>query len=260
MSALTLTAADTEHRAAFMRYAVEAAEPWHRHHLTGLYAHWQEYNTTYFDSKLSVPYLLFGYPGSARVMGLCSNYSGWGGKLAITIRYHLVDGNDKILRTGEQYTAGRARFMTDVLLHEMIHQYHFEITGKTEDSYKGHGPAFAAECNRIGALLGLPEVRPAKARGKHKALPSCANWPHNVRPADYYAGAYAHQANAGEAGVSEHDPEPHEPAPEEPCASVLTPREWAALTQATTEAPQSSLAVAALGKLAAAAGEQVPHR
>jgi hypothetical protein len=78
----------------------------------------------------------------------------------------------------------------DVLLHETIHQYHNEVTGKTEDSYHGHGPAFAAECNRIGAILGLPEVRPVKRRGKGKHLPSCAYWPLNVRPRDYYRGAF----------------------------------------------------------------------
>src|SRR5262249_54286367 len=56
--------------------------------------------------------------------------------------------------------------------------------------YKGHGPVFAGECNRIGAALGLPRVRPAKARGKDGHLPSCAQWPHNVRPEGYYLGAY----------------------------------------------------------------------
>jgi hypothetical protein len=32
-------------------------------------------------------------------------------------------------------------------------------------------------------------VRVAKARGPEKDLPSCAHWPHCVRPASYYKGA-----------------------------------------------------------------------
>jgi hypothetical protein len=33
-------------------------------------------------------------------------------------------------------------------------------------------------------------VRPAKARGKDKDLPTCAEWPHNVRPPGFYLGAF----------------------------------------------------------------------
>lgn len=65
-----------------------------------------------------------------------------------------------------------------------------EITRKTEESYHGHGPTFRDACNRIGAILGLPLVRTSKKRGADKDLPSCAQWPHNVRPPDDYLGAY----------------------------------------------------------------------
>ena len=49
-------------------------------------------------------------------------------------------------------------------------------------------------CNRIGAKLGLPPVRTSKARGKDKDLPSCAYWPEDVRPDDYYQGANRKEA------------------------------------------------------------------
>jgi hypothetical protein len=91
---------------------------------------------------------------------------------------------------GSDDAQGRFRVVADVLLHEMIHQWHQEVTGETEASYHGHGPAFRDVCNRIGGLLGLDVVRDMKARGKHRDLPSCAHWPHNIRPADYYRGAY----------------------------------------------------------------------
>jgi hypothetical protein len=46
-------------------------------------------------------------------------------------------------------------------------------------------------CNEaIGEKLGLAPVRVAKARGAEKELPSCAGWPHCVRPKNYYHGAY----------------------------------------------------------------------
>jgi hypothetical protein len=232
-----------------MRYAVESAEPWHREHLTRLYGHWNDCNTLYFQQRLAVPYLLFGNPGSPRVFGTCSNYSGWGGKLAITLRYHLVDGNDKTLRKGQQYAGGRAKFLADVLLHEMVHQWHFEITGTFEDSYKGHGPKFAAECNRIGVSLGLPEVRPAKARGKRKSMPSCASWPHNVRPAGYYEGAFIKDDSI----EPEQEPEP-EPGPRR----VLYLDEWAHLLLAVASYDAPLEVIAPLRKLAEAAGEPLP--
>jgi len=63
------------------------------------------------------------------------------------IRPTLLTGHHKALRKGERYTEGRFLFVADVLLHETVHQYHQEVTGEDEDSYKGHGPAFRDTCN-----------------------------------------------------------------------------------------------------------------
>jgi hypothetical protein len=81
------------------------------------------------------------------------------------------------------------------------------VTGETEASYHGHGPAFAAVCNRIGAALGLPPVRSAKKRGKDRDLPSCAQWPHNVRPPEYYQGAFWPPAEGDDQGEGDGEPE-----------------------------------------------------
>jgi hypothetical protein len=62
--------------------------------------------------------------------------------------------------------------------------------------------AFAALCNEIGQALGLPPVRSMKKRGKDKDLPSCAHWPLNVRPRDYYLGAYKPHDQAATDGAS----------------------------------------------------------
>jgi hypothetical protein len=111
-----------------------------------------------------------------------------------------LDGSHPKVQAGEEYAEGRFLLIADVLLHETIHQYHDELTGKTEDSYHGHGPAFRDECNRIGKALGLPPVRTSKARGPEKDLPSCAHWPLNVRPEGYYRGAFETGPEAGKDG------------------------------------------------------------
>jgi hypothetical protein len=103
----------------------------------------------------------------------------------------------------DRYAEGRLLFVGDVLLHETIHQYHHEVTGKTEDSYKGHGPHFRDTCNVIGKKLGLAQVRVAKARGKDKNFLSCADWPNCVRPRDYYRGPFVLDAN--KKGATEFD-------------------------------------------------------
>lgn len=73
-------------------------------------------------------------------------------------------------------------------MHEMTHQWQFEIVGNTEDSYHGHGTVFRNKANEleIGAKLGLGRVRANRKDGKDKDLPSCAHWPHAVRPLECY--------------------------------------------------------------------------
>ena len=71
-----------------------------------------------------------------------------------------------------------------VSVHEKLEQ--------PEPKYDGHGPVFARECNRIGEALSLGKVRQSKHKPKkNPEMPSCAQWPHNVRPDDYYLGALA---------------------------------------------------------------------
>jgi hypothetical protein len=76
-------------------------------------------------------------------------------------------------------------FALDVLLHELIHAWQAEVVHDREMGYRGHGPKFAAKCNEIGAMLGLP---PVGVKGRD-GLPDCAQWPMCVRPPDYYGPA-----------------------------------------------------------------------
>jgi hypothetical protein len=185
-----LNGAVQTHREQFAEFSRSFAEPWHQAHLEHLYSLWDMFNREYWEGKLVRPHILLAEPSCPSHYGDHAPISGWGSRNQIRIRPSLLYGSHPHVRSGDEFAAGRALFVDDILLHETIHQYHNERTGKNEDAYHGHGPAFAGECNRVGALLGLPPVRPAKARGKHKDMPSCAQWPHNVRPADYYQGAY----------------------------------------------------------------------
>ncbi len=183
---------DLDHRAAFVDYALEHAEEWHCSHLTRLYMLWEDWNGEHFDSQLWPPYIELLEPAAPRLYGSCAPVSGFGGKAGIRLRPSLLTGTHPDVRRGDDYAKGRALLVADVLLHETIHQWQQEVGGATDEGYHGHGPAFRDKANEIGEELGLGRVRTSKKRGKDSALPSCSQWPHNVRPRDpdYYLGAY----------------------------------------------------------------------
>jgi hypothetical protein len=206
----TVPESHRQHRQAFKAFVEQETDAWqHSADAKRLYTLFDEWNAVYFDGRLTVPYLVLLEPSSPRRLGDTSSMSGWGGKLQIRLRPSLLNGTYPCLRSGEAFAEGRFLFVADVLLHEMIHHFHLEVTGDTEEAFHGHGPAFRDDCNRIGAALGLPPVRSAKKRGLDKDLPSCAQWPHNVRPPGYYLGAYV-------------EPTPEPPVPPTPVKDCAT--------------------------------------
>jgi hypothetical protein len=129
-------------------------------------------------------------PGQTHSYGCCTNFSGLAGiHSAIKIRRSILDGTLRDLKHGNKSPDGLRRFLEDVLLHEMIHQWHHEVTGHSDESYSGHGPAFSAKANEIGAKLGLPPVR-RTCKSRDGKEPSPSQWPHDVRPEGYYLGAH----------------------------------------------------------------------
>ncbi len=184
----------SQHRASFVDYVLEHAAPWHRQHLGRLYDLWAKWNRDYFESRMVPSYILLSEPSNPRRYGDCGPISGFGGTTQIRIRPSLLTGTHPDVCGGDQFSEGRFLFVADILLHEMIHQWHQEVTGVTEDSYHGHGPKFCEMCNQIGERLGIAEVYP-KPRGKTKGKPGCQYWPHVVRPDDDYLGAYIRPTN-----------------------------------------------------------------
>jgi Domain of unknown function (DUF4326) len=159
-----------------------------------LYDLWDEWNEEFFGGLMVPALVQITDPGQTHCYGRCTTYSGLAGiRHAIKIRKSILDGTLRDLKDGTGDQEGLWRFLTDVLLHEMLHQFAYEVTGQHDGSYHGHGPAFSALANEIGAKLGLPPVgRTYRKRDtEKKGLPSPSQWPHNVRPhPEYYRGAH----------------------------------------------------------------------
>ena len=158
-----------------------------------------EINESFFDGALSVPYVRMTSPGSPKAYGQYRERSSEGGRSEIDIRPSLLTGIHPRVKEGSEFKEGRILFILDVLIHEIIHLWQEEIVGETEDSYHGHGPLFRDKANEIGAAWELLFVGT-----KHQTLPQCGQWPHCVRPDDYYQGAYV---------VPGDDPDDDEPEP-----------------------------------------------
>jgi hypothetical protein len=188
-------------------FSVTRAEGPHQDFIRRLARLWHEFNEAHFEGRLSPAYIAISEPKSPRADGDCSAYSGHGGRLQIRLRPSHVAGTvnqgkaplpGKTLRFmrpghGLQY---RERHLADILLHEMGHQYEMEMLG----TKGGHGKDFCAICNRIGAVLGLPPVVVRRRKGDPRSLPICAQWPHNVRPADYYGDLWDQITGPAEEG------------------------------------------------------------
>ncbi len=155
-----------------------------------LYDLWERWNAEFFEGCLVPSVIMLAEPGQTHSYGDCSNYSGLAGiRSRIRLRPSILDGTLRDLKHGSRNPEGLRRFLEDVLLHEMIHQWHFEVTGQGDDSYSGHGPAFSAKANEIGARLGLPPVR-RTCKKRDGEEPSPSQWPHDVRPNGFYLGAH----------------------------------------------------------------------
>ncbi|TQS44353.1 hypothetical protein [Cryptosporangium phraense] len=173
------------HRRDYWAWVEQHAEEPNRGMLLRLRDHWHNMNARFFGGRLLEPYVTLTEPSRPATYGQCCYASSWGSRLEIRIRPSLLTGTHPRL-SGP--IAGRRLFVDDVLLHEMLHQEGAEVTGVDEPAYHGHGPHFATRANDIGAVLGLATVVARNRNGSD--LPRAAQWPHNVRPADYYLGAY----------------------------------------------------------------------
>jgi hypothetical protein len=162
--------------------------------LSCLYAIWEDLNRRYFGGRLKTPFLSipdfdlwFDRELDWRVdgpYGTCGLHPVLAGRVRIEIRYDLAMSVRDL--PGAKACSRRRwwRFTRDVLLHECIHQWHFEVAGRGEARYGGHGPAFARTCNRIGQRLGFKPV--TSPRLSQMPAEDCRFWPDVVAPRGTY--------------------------------------------------------------------------
>src|SRR5215208_5831422 len=154
---------------------------------------WEEWNDRFFEGILVPPLVQLAEPGQTHCYGDCSPYSGLAGiRSRIRLRPSILAGTLRDLKHGSRNKQGLRRFLEDVLLHEMIHQWHREVTGQDDAGYGGHGPAFSQKANEIGTKLGLPPVGRTRKKRDHadKGLQSPSQWPHYVRTGGFKLGAH----------------------------------------------------------------------
>jgi hypothetical protein len=173
-----------EERIRFAKFAARQAEPVYRDVAAELYRCWWRWNVQYFRGRLKEPHLTIGITGP-RALGFCKPITDFGAILQITLNQRVVFGAHRIVHAAWP-SDGLKLFIRDILLHEVIHQWQFEIAANHEKSYRGHGPRFCGQCNRIGEDLGLPPVVVRRRGEKHADRPLCTQWPHCVRPPGFY--------------------------------------------------------------------------
>jgi hypothetical protein len=168
---------------------VAEAEGWHRPLLVWLYDAWDRFNAQYFGGRLTRPYLRFSGGLGATTYGAFLLRPGSHGRSVIRLHAALASRSGAVKTDDFALALGLRRLLRDVLLHEMVHQAAAEAWGDSEPDDWGNGPRFAAECNRLGRVLGLWPVRPQRARDRTRPLPNRRFWPECVRPPGYYLGA-----------------------------------------------------------------------
>lgn len=133
-----------------------------------VYRAFEDHNREHFGAELGQSMILLTHPSSPRTLG---DY--------VPKDQHGIPSRIRIAPKCERFGL---LYVLDVLLHEMVHAWQYEVIEDLEVGYEGHGPLFARKCNEIGAKLELGEVAPKGRGGKPKA----AHWPICVRPPGYY--------------------------------------------------------------------------
>jgi hypothetical protein len=186
-TAMTSLSPQDEERRRYQKFATRDAVHEHRGRLVDFYGALSDFNRDHFGEQLREAHLCFGRT-APRSLGHCSEVTGYGAPVQITLNEALVFGTNRDWVVSPWPAAGTRRFIHDLLVRFTVQQYVLEVRRTAEEGYRGFGPLFAAEANRIGAALGLQGVIPRR-RDPGSDEPVCAGWPHNVRllkDAPYY--------------------------------------------------------------------------
>ena len=162
--------------------------------------HWRQ--KFYPDAELMFPFFQSGRRGSE--FGHYSTCGSSGQPSVIHIKRSFLMGTSDITVAKLSPTKklvllkdhpDRLKFVDQTILHELVHQYLHEASPSAAEyessesgkNYKGHGPLFAAECNRINETLhpelGFEFVPVRHMKRSHAKVndvqrPSCAHFTH----------------------------------------------------------------------------------
>ena len=163
--------------------------------------HWRQ--RFYPDADLKFPFFQSGRRGSE--FGHYSTLGSSGQPSVIHLKRSFLMGTSDITVATLSSTRklvlkadhpDRLRFVDQTILHELVHQFlheaspnaaEYESRESGRSKYKGHGPLFAAECNRINQVLhpelGFEFVPVRHTKRSHAKVndtqrPSCAHFTH----------------------------------------------------------------------------------
>lgn len=156
-----------------------------------LHLFFEHANRQFFDGRIPRVHIKIGSCRSPRsTLGFFHTIGDHGLAGEIVLNIGLFTKSFPGYEETENRKEGFFLFLKDVLLHEMTHAYCHLVLNQPDRTYFGHGPNFTNECNRVGKMLGLGEVRSKWNRKIADAdKPACNYWPHCLRDAEYYQGA-----------------------------------------------------------------------
>jgi hypothetical protein len=172
---------------AIMEFSLSKADGPDRELIVALYEAFRFNNKTYFGGDLDPAPILLTTPTSPKAQADYANFSAFGCRHQIRVRPACARGvyptgaYEGVPRKGWRMRPGhpiedRLVWLQDLVLHEMVHLA-MEQRGVREDGYKGHGPVFTSEVNRIGTMLGLPSVRSKRRKGQGEEILISSQWP-----------------------------------------------------------------------------------
>ena len=170
----------------YVDFALRDADEHYRSVLEKLYVGWQDLHERFFESRLRVPHLTIA-AGPPQALGLFKSLTDYGGRTQITVDARILSGRRRFVLKPWPYE-GVVRFVHDIVLHEMVHQYLAEVEHYEDGENAKHGEGFADVCNRIGRKLGLARVYTRRRSRDDAGKPLAVHWPVNARPADFYMG------------------------------------------------------------------------
>jgi hypothetical protein len=181
-------------------FSLSKAEGPDRDIIQALYRMFHEHNAAYWGGRLDPAPILITPPTSARASADAAEFSGFGCRQQMRIRPSFARGihnSDRAQGVKAFYRMvpghaleDRERYLSDLALHEMIHLWLNQIDDPKRDEHQGHGAPFTAECNRLGAMLGLDPVVSRRRKTDDARVGISSEWPFCVRPGGAHGPFY----------------------------------------------------------------------